>query len=142
MSSTANHERERSVLSIKDLLEHYLKMANFNNEMHFSTLGYILGRLLPRCTDPMTDVRQTTMECVQLLLTINDRYEGVPSNVSDERIQGLTQLRDALSKSDPAALFNVVNELSLVVSKKTPDEQLKTLVFSLTDGLNDAHAQS
>ena len=29
-----------------------------------------------------------------------------------------------------------------VISKKTPDEQLRTLVFSLTDGLNDEHAQS
>jgi len=29
-----------------------------------------------------------------------------------------------------------------VVSKKTPDEQVRTLVFSLTDGLKDAHAQS
>ena len=34
--------------------------------------------------------------------------------MSDERIEALTQLRNTLSKSDPAALFNVVNELSVV----------------------------
>jgi hypothetical protein len=39
---------------------------------------------------------------------------GVPANINDERIQALTQLRDTLSKSDPGALFNVVNELSSV----------------------------
>ena len=41
-------------------------------------------------------------------------YTGVPPNVSDERIEALTELRDTLAKSDPSALFNVVNELSVV----------------------------
>ena len=48
----------------------------------------------------------------------NDNFTiGVPPNINDERIQALTQLRDTLSKSDPGALFNVVNELSSVCNK-------------------------
>ena len=39
---------------------------------------------------------------------------GVPPNINDERIQALTQLKDSLSKNEPAVLFNVVNELSMV----------------------------
>lgn len=142
MTSPQNYERERVFLTVKVILQNYLNVANFSGGIHFNTLGYILGRLLPRCTDPVTSVRQNSMQCVQLLLTINDRYEGVPPNVNDDRIQGLTQLKESLNKSEPSVLFNVVNELSMVISKKTPDEQVKTLVFSLTDGLKDLHCQS
>ena len=40
--------------------------------------------------------------------------QGVPSNISDERIAALTQLKETLNKNDPSVLFNVVNELSVV----------------------------
>lgn len=41
-------------------------------------------------------------------------FAGVPANISDERIEALTQLKETLNKNDPAVLFNVVNELSVV----------------------------
>ena len=142
MNSYHNHERDRVMQTVKIIFKNYLQNITTFGEAHFSTLGNLLGRMLPRCTDPVMGVRQNSMECVQLLLTINDRYEGVPANVSDERIEALGTLRKSLEKNEPAVLFNVVNELSVVISKKTPDEQLKTLVFSLIDGLQDCHSQS
>ena len=32
--------------------------------------GQLLGRMVPRCSDPLTDVRQTAVECIQLTLRI------------------------------------------------------------------------
>ncbi|XP_047135268.1 maestro heat-like repeat-containing protein family member 1 isoform X1 [Hydra vulgaris] len=141
-TSVHNHEREQVMQTVRDILSNFLAITNFQSGVHFSTLGNILGRLLPRCTDPVVSVRQNSVECVQILLTINDRYEGVPANVNDERIEALTQLRENLLHNEPALLFTVVNELSIVISKKVPDEQVKTLVFSLIEGLRDVHSQS
>jgi hypothetical protein len=142
MISKHDHERDRVMRSISIIFQNYLHNITTFSESHFSTLGNLLGRILPRCTDPVTAVRQNSMECVQLLLIINDRYEGVPQNVSDERIDALSVLKETLSKNEPSVLFNVVNELAVVISKKTPDEQLKTLVFSLIESLQDAQSQS
>lgn len=43
---------------------------------HFSNLGTLLGRLVPRCTDPHLPVRQTAIDCVQVVLRIALRYQG------------------------------------------------------------------
>lgn len=32
--------------------------------------GQLLGRMVPRCSDPLADVRQTAVECIQLTLRI------------------------------------------------------------------------
>ena len=53
-----------------------------------------------------------------------------------------TYFKDIFTIKDGAPSCNSFYFHFQVVSKKTPDEQLKTLVFSLTDGLTDAHAQS
>ena len=39
---------------------------------------------------------------------------GVPADVSDERLKGLSKLKEDLTSSEAAVLFNVVNELATV----------------------------
>lgn len=43
----------------------------------FHNLGALLGRLSPRCTDPLTAVRIAAVDCIYALLNIQLRYEGI-----------------------------------------------------------------
>lgn len=42
----------------------------------FHNLGSLLGRLAPRCTDPVPLVRRAAVDCIYTLLHIQLRYEG------------------------------------------------------------------
>eukprot|EP00794_Sanderia_malayensis_P004075 gene4075-4629_t len=142
MLSSADHERTGVIQTLKVLFNHYVQSMSANNGSHLGCLGNLLGKLLPRCTDPAYTVRQNSMECLQLLLTISDRYEGVPADVSDQRIQSLSKLKEKVKDDDASILFDIVNELASVICKKTPDDQLSSFIFSLLDGLTDKHSQS
>lgn len=39
--------------------------------------GPLLARLIPRCTDPVMIIRQTAVDCVQCVLKIAARFEGI-----------------------------------------------------------------
>ena len=43
----------------------------------FSMAGPLLARLIPRCTDPVIIIRQTAVDCVQCVLKIAARFEGI-----------------------------------------------------------------
>lgn len=43
----------------------------------FYNLGALLGRLSPRCTDPVAAVRIAAVDCIYALLNIQLRYEGM-----------------------------------------------------------------
>ena len=44
---------------------------------HFASLGTLMATLVPRCSDPNVTVRQTSFDCVDLLLRISAKYEGL-----------------------------------------------------------------
>jgi len=142
LSSQHNHERKGSIRTINAVFNHFLESFTTSEEEQFSQLGVLLGTILPRCTDPIVCVRQDSIECIHILLNINDRCQGIPADVSDERLKNLSNLKENVTSSEASDLFSVVNELANVVSKKTPDSQLKHLVYALLDGLADKHAQS
>lgn len=43
----------------------------------FIMAGPLLARLIPRCTDPVIIIRQIAVDCVQCVLKIAARYEGI-----------------------------------------------------------------
>lgn len=45
--------------------------------MSFIMAGPLLARLIPRCTDPVIAIRQTAVDCVQCVLKIAARFEGI-----------------------------------------------------------------
>eukprot|EP00795_Rhopilema_esculentum_P001016 gene1016-15340_t len=142
LCSCHNHERKGAIQTVKAILDHFMESVTATEEDQFSQLGLLLGKVLPRCTDPLVSVRKDSIDCIHILLNINDRYQGIPADVSDERLKNLSALKENVSSSEASDLFNVVNELATVLSKKTPDRQLKHLIYSLLDGLTDKHAQS
>uniref|UniRef100_A0A8D0D6V9 Maestro heat-like repeat family member 1 n=1 Tax=Sander lucioperca TaxID=283035 RepID=A0A8D0D6V9_SANLU len=111
-----------------------------SNMVSFHNLGALLGRLTPRCSDPHPTVRTAAMDCIYSLLYIQLRYEGFALNYKDEGVDSLLLLKDRLDKPDHTVLYKTCSDLTKVMSKRLPQQQLTTLVFMLFEGLVDSQA--
>ncbi|KAI4810740.1 hypothetical protein KUCAC02_013672, partial [Chaenocephalus aceratus] len=140
LSSGQDHERERSVKAISHLLAFYLDNLNVKNMVTFHNLGALLGRLSPRCSDPHPAVRTAAVDCIYSLLYIQLRYEGFSLDYKDEGVDSLLLLKEKLDNPDHSVLYKTCSDLTKVMSKRLPQQQLTTLVFMLFEGLVDSQA--
>ncbi|XP_066571905.1 maestro heat-like repeat-containing protein family member 1 isoform X2 [Amia ocellicauda] len=140
LSSPQDFERERAVQTTAEVLDFYLENLNVKNMIAFHNLGALLGRLAPRCTDPHPKVRKAAMDCIYTLLYIQLRYEGFAVNHKDESVESLITLRDKLDNPDHSVLYRTCSELTKIISKRLPQQQLNTLIFMLFEGLVDSQS--
>ncbi|XP_077432978.1 maestro heat-like repeat-containing protein family member 1 isoform X1 [Vanacampus margaritifer] len=138
LTSTLDHERERAISATVHMLTHYLDNMTVKNMMSFHNLGALLGRLSPRCSDPHLAVRTTAIDCVYILLSIQLHYEGFALDYKDEAVEGLLHLKTQLENPDHSILYKTCSELTKVMSKRLPQQQMTTLVFMLFEGLVDS----
>ncbi|XP_062254774.1 maestro heat-like repeat-containing protein family member 1 isoform X1 [Platichthys flesus] len=138
LSSGQDHERERAVTATAHIMSYYLENLTVKNMVSFHNLGALLGRLSPRCSDPHPAVRTAAIECIYTLLYIQLRYEGFSLDYKDEAVDSLLPLRDKLENPDHSVLYKTCSDLTKVMSKRLPQQQLTTLVFMLFEGLVDS----
>nr|XP_046255582.1 maestro heat-like repeat-containing protein family member 1 isoform X1 [Scatophagus argus] len=138
LSSGQDHERERAVTATAHILAYYLDILTVKNMVSFHNLGALLGRLSPRCSDPHFAVRTAAIDCIYTLLYIQLRYEGFSLDYKEEAVDGLLPLKDRLENPDHSVLYKTCSDLTKVMSKRLPQEQLTTLVFMLFEGLVDS----
>ncbi|XP_037308997.2 maestro heat-like repeat-containing protein family member 1 isoform X1 [Pungitius pungitius] len=138
LSSGHDHERERAVTVTAHMLAFYLDSLTVKNMVSFHNLGALLGRLSPRCSDPCPAVRTAAMDCIHSLLYIQLRYEGFSLDYKDDGVDSLLLLKDRLDNPDPSVLYKTCSDLTKVMSKRLPQEQLTALVFMLFEGLVDS----
>ncbi|XP_074645058.1 maestro heat-like repeat-containing protein family member 1 [Tubulanus polymorphus] len=144
MVSVSDHERQRAVLTTLSMLTCYqnkMQLGMGQPDM-MSNAGSVLGYLVPRCTDPDLLVRQTSIDCVQIVLKIILKYEGHSDDHHDKMVDALPTLKDRLKKGDSNVLYSVINDLSKVFTKKVPPGQLIQFCDRLCDGLLDAQSHS
>ncbi|KAG7458242.1 hypothetical protein MATL_G00236100 [Megalops atlanticus] len=137
LSSALDHERERAMKTTAELLDFYLNNVSVKKIGTFHNLGSLLGRFVPRCTDPNTIVRVTAVQAIHTLLCIQLTYEGFSSDHREEAVESLHSLYEKLNISDPAALYRACSELTKIISKRVPEPQLPALIFTLLEGLVD-----
>uniref|UniRef100_A0A4W6EG14 Maestro heat-like repeat family member 1 n=1 Tax=Lates calcarifer TaxID=8187 RepID=A0A4W6EG14_LATCA len=130
--SLASLDVETGTLCLSFLLFTVQNMVSFHN------LGALLGRLSPRCSDPHPAVRAAAVDCIYTLLYIQLRYEGFSLDYKDEGVDGLLPLKDRLQNPDHSILYKTCSDLTKVMSKRLPQQQLTTLVFMLFEGLVDS----
>uniref|UniRef100_A0AAV2MBF0 Uncharacterized protein n=1 Tax=Knipowitschia caucasica TaxID=637954 RepID=A0AAV2MBF0_KNICA len=138
LSSAHDHERERAVSVTANILAYYLDILTVKNMVTFHNLGALLGRLSPRCTDPVPAVRTAAIDCLYTLLNIQLRYEGFALDYKDEGVDSLLQLKENLEHPDHAILYKTCSDITKVMSKRLPQQQLTTLIFMLFEGLVDS----
>ncbi|XP_014876245.1 maestro heat-like repeat-containing protein family member 1 isoform X3 [Poecilia latipinna] len=140
LGSVHDHERERAITATSNLLTYYLESLTVKCMVSFHNLGALLGRLSPRCSDPLPAVRAAAVDCLYTLLSIQLRYEGFSLDYRDEGVEGLLPLKEALENPDHSVLYKTCSDLTKVMSKRLPQQQLTTLVFMLFEGLVDSQA--
>ncbi|CAN9513935.1 unnamed protein product [Ophioblennius macclurei] len=138
LSSGQDHERERAVTATAHILAFYLDNLTVKNMVSFHNLGALLGRLSPRCSDPHPAVRAAAMDCIYTLLYIQLRYEGFAFDYKDDGVDSLLLLKSHLENPDHSVLYKTCSDLTKVMSKRLPQQQLATLVFMLFEGLVDS----
>jgi hypothetical protein len=100
--------------------------------------GELLGKMVPRCTDPDVHIRLAALDCIQIILRIATCNPGVP----DQMVDAVTLLRDRAESDEATVLYSLVNDLSKVFCKKISDSHLWFLVTYLLEGLVDSQAHS
>ncbi|XP_048473537.1 maestro heat-like repeat-containing protein family member 1 [Rhincodon typus] len=139
ITSRRDWERERAMIVTSKLLLFYLERLNVRTMVSFHNLGALIGRLVPRCTDPLVTVRQNALEGLYTLICIQLRYAGFAPDHSDECLMRLKSLQSGLHQSDSKLLFHTCSEIGQVVAKSLPQDQLSSLLFMLLEALTDPH---
>uniref|UniRef100_A0A4W4GIX5 Maestro heat-like repeat family member 1 n=1 Tax=Electrophorus electricus TaxID=8005 RepID=A0A4W4GIX5_ELEEL len=122
------------------ITQHECLCITDQNLVTFHNLGALLGRLAPRCTDPSPAVRTAAVDCIYTLLHIQLRYEGFASDYRDDSVETLLTMREKLSDPDPSVLYKTCSDLTKIISKRLPHQQLNTLIFMLFEGLVDSQS--
>ncbi|XP_063951706.1 maestro heat-like repeat-containing protein family member 1 [Lytechinus pictus] len=137
--SGEGHERQRAVETTMVLLSFYLEHVEdvTGGPSAFTCMGEILAYLVPRCSDPCTDVRGQAIEGIQLTLKIALLYEGRARDYEDKMVEALSVLRGRSTTTDAQALFSIISDLSKALARRIPSEQLEGFVFLLIEGLLD-----
>lgn len=138
LSSRQDHERERAVTATAHILAYYLDNLTVKNMVSFHNLGALLGRLSPRCSDPHPAVRTAAVDCIYTLLYIQLRYEGFSLDYKDTAVDDLLTLKGTLENPDHTVLYKTCSDITKVMSKRLPQQQLTTLLFMLFEGLVDS----
>ncbi|XP_038067311.1 maestro heat-like repeat-containing protein family member 1 isoform X2 [Patiria miniata] len=142
MVSVQDHERQRSVTATLILLKFYLNNVTDMSagSGSFTNMGTLIGRLVPRCSDPDLTVRENTVQAIQIILRIDLLYQGKTASFQDPVIEALTVIRERAAQTDPNVLYSLVNDLSKALAKKIPSEQLKPFIYMLIEGLLDVQS--
>uniref|UniRef100_A0A8C7X9M0 Maestro heat-like repeat family member 1 n=1 Tax=Oryzias sinensis TaxID=183150 RepID=A0A8C7X9M0_9TELE len=139
LNSGRDHERERAIIVTSHILAYFLDHLNVKNMVSFHNVGALLGRLSPRCSDPLPAIRAAAIDCIYSLLYIQLRYEGFSLDYKDEAVEGLLPFKDELENPDHSVLYKTCSDLTKVnADKRLPQQQLTTLVFMLFEGLVDS----
>nr|XP_022339324.1 maestro heat-like repeat-containing protein family member 1 isoform X2 [Crassostrea virginica] len=139
--SMQNYERERALRTFLVCAQFLLENME-PTKSTFSNQSVVIARLVPRCTDPDVEVRKLAVDCIYVSLKIAARVEGQPADHKDAMIDALPTLKERLAKGDPSVLFSVINDLSKVIAKKMPSDQLHSFLEVLQEGLLDPQSHS
>ncbi|GCB82034.1 hypothetical protein scyTo_0023199 [Scyliorhinus torazame] len=140
LTSTKDHERERAVEAMLALLGFYRERFKMGNAGTFHNLGSLVGRMVPRCADPVLAIRYMAMDSLYNVLYIQVRYEGCVMNQTDNLVEHLRSIKEQLQNPDSHILFQICYDIAKVISTKLPRGQLYPLLFALFEGLSDYHA--
>ncbi|XP_069752460.1 maestro heat-like repeat-containing protein family member 1 [Narcine bancroftii] len=141
IQSAREHTREKAAEIVLQLLVFYLETCDFHDEVPFCDLGTVVGRVALRCTDTSCMVRETAVECLDLLLDLQLRFQGAPAIQKDAEVEHLKHLKQELGRVSRGSVFQVCADIGKVLSKTVAREQLGNLLFALFSGLTDSQTR-
>ncbi|KAF5275577.1 hypothetical protein FQA39_LY06689 [Lamprigera yunnana] len=137
-------QRLPALETLRDALQTYIDYVRFAYEgpTTFSQSGFLLARVVPRCTDPNRTIRKVGVETLRLILCITARYEGHMRDHDKVISQSLQSVQEQIDSEKPKVLFNLTTDLANVIIEHLPQLQLPHFVNHLIDALLDVESLS
>ncbi|GFQ65281.1 maestro heat-like repeat-containing protein family member 1 [Trichonephila clavata] len=135
-------ERERCLHSTLHLLRCYAEASEVEAYAPFTTLGNILGMLVPRCTDPQITVRHLAFDSIDVAVAMAMKVQLSAVTFNERPEFSLNYLKTQIISDDASSLFSVTKSLGKFICEKLPLDQLYPFLRCLVNGLCDPHSQS
>ncbi|KAF5298497.1 hypothetical protein FQR65_LT01276 [Abscondita terminalis] len=144
LSRKKAEQRLPALETLRDALQTYLDNVKFayDSPTTFSQSGFLLARIVPRCTDPNKTVRKVGAETLRLILCITARYDGHMRDYDRIITQSLANIQEEIESEKPKVLFNLTTDLANVIVEHLPKLQLPHFVNHLIDALLDVESLS
>lgn len=136
--------RTAAVLILQVMFDTYIKNVKLNYETpsKFGQMGYLLGLIVPGIADTNFPVRLTTIDCIKLIIQIQDLYEGHTIEPDDECMAALMQMQNNVLTNDLTMISDYCTMLSDIISPKIPHHHTMQFIESLLEGYDDQEYRS
>ncbi|CAH0404602.1 unnamed protein product [Chilo suppressalis] len=127
--------RTASVLILQVIFDSYFKNVKLNYETpsKFGQMGYLLGLVVPGVSDTNFAVRLTTIDCIKLIIQIQDLYEGITIEPNDPCMGKLTALQNNVLTNDINMICDYCVVLCDTISPKIPHHHTMQFIESLLE---------
>lgn len=136
--------RTASVLILQVIFDTYIKNVKLNYETpsKFGQMGYLLGLIVPGVADTNFAVRLTTVDCIKLIIQIQDLYEGHTIEPDDECMANLAYLQNNILTNDLNMVTEYCMNLCDTISPKIPHQHTMQFIESLLEGYDGQEYRS
>ncbi|KAJ2944509.1 hypothetical protein O0L34_g3854 [Tuta absoluta] len=130
--------RTAAVLILQVIFDTYIKNVKLNYETpsKFGQMGYLLGLIVPGVADNNFAVRLTTVDCIKLIIQIQDLYEGHTVEPDDECMSNLAYLQNNILTNDLAMISEYCTNLCDTISPKIPHHHTMQFIESLLESFD------
>lgn len=136
--------RTASVMILQVIFDTYIKNVklNFETPSKFGQMGYLLGLIIPGIADTNFAVRLTTIDCIKVIIQIQDLYEGHVIGPDDECMSNLGHLQNNILTNDLNMISDYCTALSDAICSKIPHHHNMQFIESLLEGYDDQEFRS
>nr|CAI5839463.1 unnamed protein product [Callosobruchus analis] len=131
-------QRLAAVETLRTVLQTYLDNMKFAYDCptSFGQTGFLLAKVVPRCTDSNKKIRKVAVECICLILCIAARYEGHMRDHDKVLSNSLQHVQQQIDSDDPKLLYNLTADLAHIIFP------IGHFVDGLVDALLDSEPSS
>ncbi|XP_069356577.1 LOW QUALITY PROTEIN: maestro heat-like repeat-containing protein family member 1 [Maniola hyperantus] len=136
--------RTAAMLILQVVFDAYIRNVKLNYETpsKFGQMGYLLGLLVPGVADANFPVRLSTVDCVKLIIQIQDLYEGHTIEPDDECMASLSHLQNNILTNDLNMISDYCTKLCDTISPKIPHLHTMQFIESLLQGYDNQEFRS
>lgn len=134
-----NEIRTASVMIVQVIFDAYIKNVKLNYETpsKFGQVGHLLGLMAPGLADTDFSVRLTTIDCIKLIIQIQDLYEGHTIEPNDECMTNLNHLQSNVLTNDMSSVTEYCMFLCDTIALKIPHHHAMQFIESLLEGYDN-----
>lgn len=136
--------RIATVLIIQVILETFIKNVKLNYETpsKFGQMGYLLGLILPGVADTNFQVRISSVDCVKLIIQIQDLYEGITVEPDDACMNTLATFHNNILTNDLNMISDYCKALCECIYEKIPHTYTMQFIESLLESFSEREFRS